>query len=334
MIDQVVAGKYSRVQFIGQGTFGRVFLAQNLQNGEHVALKVDTSANRALLQNENNILSLLKGLKGIPKLVDFGDEEEYSFMAIQLLGQSIEDRFIESQKKFLIEDFFEYMRQVLSIIENIHSRNIIHRDIKPRQILFGPLSKQDSLYLVDFGISMKYKDEEHIEYKEECGFAGTSNYCSLNTHKGIQQSRRDDLESYCYVIAYFYTGTLPWFKNAMNTQQIAEIKQKVTGKELFGAGTKDLIDVFKYIKQLKFEDDIDYNYIRDKFKRLENRFAGESRISQQYSLMPLSKPKKVKKKFTFIEDTEDVILNLDSTIVTKGPEINREILKGKFLHKN
>jgi hypothetical protein len=120
----------------------------------------------------------------------------------------------------------------------------------------------------------------------------------------------------------------------MNTQQIAEIKQKVTGKELFGAGTKDLIDVFKYIKQLKFEDDIDYNYIRDKFKRLENRFAGESRISQQYSLMPLSKPKKVKKKFTFIEDTEDVILNLDSTIVTKGPEINREILKGKFLHKN
>ena len=334
MIDEVVAGKYNRVQFIGQGNFGRVFLAQNINNGEHVALKVDTSVNRGLLHNEKNIFTFLKDLKGIPKLLDFGDEEEYSFMVMQLLGQSIEDRFIESQKKFHIEDFFEYIRQILSIIENIHSRNVIHRDIKPRQILFGPLSKQDTLYLVDFGISMKYKDEEHIEYKEDCGFAGTSNYCSLYTHKGIQQSRRDDLESYCYVVAYFYTGTLPWFNSAKNTQEISEIKQKLTGKELFGAGTKDLIDIFKYVKQLKFEDEIDYNYIRDKFKRLESRFTGESHILKQYSLMPLSKPKKVKKKFTFIEDTEDVILNLDSTIVTKGPEINREILKGKFTKKN
>lgn len=333
MIDQVVAGKYNRIQFIGQGNCGRVFLAQSTESGNYLALKVDTSENRALLHNEKNILAILKGVKGVPRLIDFGDLEEYSFLAMVLLGQSLEDRFIESQRKFPFEDFSVYSKQILGILEGIHGRDVIHRDLKPRQILFGPASKNDELFIVDFGISMKYKDGSHINYKEHCGFVGTSNYCSLYTHRGIQQSRRDDLESYCYLLAYFFTGTLPWFSNSVhNSEQIAGVKEKVTGKELFGRGAKDLIDIFKYVKQLKFEDEIDYEYIRNKLKRLESKFTGGH--LQQYSLMPLSKPKKVKKKFTFIEDTEDVILNLDSTIVTKGPEINREILKGKFTYSN
>lgn len=333
MIDQVIAEKYNRLHLIGQGTCGRVFLCQDRNSLEFNAIKIDTSSNRALIHNERIILEMLKGLQGIPRLIDFGDEDEYSYVVLQLLGQSLEDRFIELNRKFPFEDFLQYSQQILSILESIHNRNIIHRDLKPRQILFGPESNRNSLFIIDFGISIKYRESKHIPYQENCGFAGTSNYCSLYTHKGIQQSRRDDIETFCYLLAYFYTGTLPWIKTSESSNKIALMKEKTSGKELFGSAAKQLIDVFKYAKQLKFDDEIDYFYIREKIRKLSQSCTQDTRILKQYSLMPVSKPKKVKKKFTFIEDTEDIMLNLDSTIVTKGPEINRDLLRSNFLYK-
>ena len=76
MIDQVIAEKYNRMHLIGQGTCGRVFLCQDRNSLEFYAIKIDTSSNRALLHNERMVLEMLKGLQGIPRLADFGDEGE------------------------------------------------------------------------------------------------------------------------------------------------------------------------------------------------------------------------------------------------------------------
>jgi serine/threonine protein kinase len=324
---QKIGEKYNRIQLIGQGTCGRVYLCQDSTTGFHYAVKVDSSENRSMLQNERRILDKLKNLSGVPRLIDFGDEEDFSYIVIQLLGQSLEDKFIESGRKFPFEDFLNYARQMIMILEGIHERGVIHRDLKPRQVLIGPESNRSAVFIIDFGISMVFREGKHLEFSENCGFAGTSNYCSVYTHKGFQQSRRDDLETFCYVLAYFYTGTLPWIKANTSTANICMVKEKISGKELFGSAAKELIDVFKYVKQLKFQDDVDYFYVREKILDLGRKFQKDNRIVKQYSLMPVSKPKKVKKKFTFIEDTEDIMLNLDSTIVTKGPEINRDILR-------
>ena len=112
----------------------------------------------------------------------------------------------------------------------------------------------------------------------------------------------------------------------MTDLDILKIKETISGKDLFGSSAKELVDIFKYIKQLDFEDEPNYEYIRDKLSDLKKKFTSESRIFRKYTSMPVSKPKKIKKKFTFIEDTEDVILNFDTTIVSKGPELNRSIL--------
>ena len=67
--------------------------------------------------------------------------------------------------------------------------------------------------VIDFGLAKKFCEAMthlHIPYGENRSFVATARYTSINTHLGIEQARRDDLESLAYVLLYFLRGALPW----------------------------------------------------------------------------------------------------------------------------
>lgn len=98
---------------------------------------------------------------------------------------------------------------MIARVEYMHQQNFLHRDMKPDNFLIGINNKKNLVYIIDFGLSKRYRDTktgEHIPYRDGKSLTGTARYASVNTHIGVEQSRRDDLESIGYILLYFLKG--------------------------------------------------------------------------------------------------------------------------------
>ena len=139
--------------------------------------------------------------------------QHFHVMVMDLLGPSIEDLFQTCKRNFDLKTVLMIGQQMIRRIEKVHDERIIHRDIKPDNFLIGGTeSTRDNVYIIDFGLAKCYKNSEgeHIPYKDGKNLTGTARYASIATHKGIEQSRRDDLETIGHVLLYLVKGSLPW----------------------------------------------------------------------------------------------------------------------------
>ncbi|PAV58168.1 hypothetical protein WR25_11784 isoform A [Diploscapter pachys] len=206
-------------------------------------------------------------------------EGEYNVMVMELLGPSLEDLFNFCQRKFSLKTVLLLADQMLSRIEFIHMRDYIHRDIKPDNFLMGLGKRGNLVYIIDFGLAKKYRDSrttQHIPYRENKNLTGTARYASVNTHRGIEQSRRDDIESLGYVLMYFNRGTLPWqgLKAATKRQKYDKISEKKisTSVEELCSGYPDAFaNYLRYCRGLGFEEVPDYSHLRSLFRNLFHR---------------------------------------------------------------
>ncbi|GMH07826.1 hypothetical protein Nepgr_009666 [Nepenthes gracilis] len=275
MMDQVVGGKFKLGRKIGSGSFGELYLGFNIQSGEEVAVKLESvKTKHPQLHYESKIYMLLYGGTGIPHLKWFGVEGDYNAMVIDLLGPSLEDLFNYCNKKFSLKTVLMLADQLITRVEYIHSRGFIHRDIKPDNFLMGLGRKANQVYMIDYGLAKKYKDlqtQKHIAYRENKNLTGTARYASVNTHLGIEQSRRDDMESLGYVLMYFLRGSLPWQGLKAGTRKekydkISEKKMLTPIEVLCRSFPTEFTSYFHYCRSLRFEDKPDYSYLKHLFR--------------------------------------------------------------------
>lgn len=152
---------------------------------------------------------------------------------MDLLGPSLEDLFSFCGRKFGLKTTIMIADQMISRIEYMHSKNYIHRDIKPDNFLIGLGKRSNMVFVIDFGLAKKFRDpktHQHIPYKENKNLTGTARYASINAHLGVEQSRRDDLEAIGYVLIYFIKGKLPW--QGVNVQNKTEKYHKIMEKKM------------------------------------------------------------------------------------------------------
>ncbi|KAJ6725867.1 CASEIN KINASE-RELATED [Salix purpurea] len=296
-MDHVIGGKFKLGRKIGSGSFGELYLGINVQSGEEVAVKLESvKTKHPQLHYESKLYMLLQGGTGIPHLKWFGVEVDYNVMVIDLLGPSLEDLFNYCNRKLSLKTVLMLADQLINRVEYMHSRGFLHRDIKPDNFLMGLGRKANQVYIIDYGLAKKYRDlqtHKHIPYRYKAAIqeifclvffpskkgsaedaaVGTARYASVNTHLGVEQSRRDDLESLGYVLMYFLRGSLPWQGLKAGTKKqkydrISEKKMLTPTKVLCKNYPSEFTSYFHYCRSLRFEDKPDYSYLKRLFRDL------------------------------------------------------------------
>ena len=276
--DKLIFKKYKIVDLISDATFGQIYLVVNNKN-EKFAMKTEKKDSKyKLLEQEGYHLFSLKGF-GIPKIVSFGKLKNYVILIEEFLGQSLHDFLLYHKDHLTIKDKCLISIQLIERIKYLHSKTLIHRDIKPGNFLFG-INDPNVIYLTEFRFCSKYKSSKtgkHIIPGIRGTFTGSLKYSSANAQRGMQQSRRDDLESLGYTILFIFKGKLPWEMDNYEDLSLSEkeiylktykMKKFMPTDKLCKGCPNELIDYFKYVKALKFEEEPNYNFLKNLFINL------------------------------------------------------------------
>lgn len=210
----MIGRKYQSLEKIGQGAFGSVYRGQNAKTGEMVAIKQGTAD--SLLKHETTILNYLykSGCRNVPIVYWFGSYTDGTALVVPLYQHSLTDVFSEKNvepRAKNIDKIDDIMACLISGLGAIHRTGIIHRDIKPDNIMYNKSSGE--FVFIDFGFATSYKSDNgrHIEYKDgNAELIGSPKYASIHIHMGLEPTRRDDSISLGYVYLYMLFGELEW----------------------------------------------------------------------------------------------------------------------------
>ena len=255
---------------LGGGSFGQIYKGINLKTKEEVAIKIESkNIETPQLIHESKILKALNDNDGFPKVYLVTPLDDVLIMVMELLGENLQKLLMNSpHKKFTLKTTLMLAIQILSRIKTLHENNYIHRDIKPENFTIGLKKYKNTIYMIDYGLTRKFCDsrKNHIPYKEGKHLTGTALYASIYTHKGIEQSRRDDLESLGYMMIYFCKGELPWMNVKGKTKEIKYKKimeKKLEMKpDILCQGLPDEFNqYFKYVRELQFTEEPKYDFL-------------------------------------------------------------------------
>jgi serine/threonine protein kinase len=274
----MLANKYKLLEKLSQGSFGKVFKAENIRTGEIVAIKTEVkSKEQKSLKMEAKIYQYLANTEGIPQLKWFGATNNVNYLVTNLLEHSVTS-LVKKYGRLSVKTVLLLGTQMIERLEILHGHYLIHRDIKPDNFMINISDRTNKIFLIDFGFCKRYNYEgNHIEFKMNKILIGTPNYVSLNVHKGCEPSRRDDLESCFYVMIYMLFGK--FFSINVNGGEQDPLKILVLKKEQLTNIPRFLTIAINYVRTLRFEEEPDYKYII----RVFSEVLEEQREQESYS---------------------------------------------------
>lgn len=270
----VIENRFEVMNPIGQGSFGTVYHGKDTQNDKFVAIKILKQKGHQSYYRETNVLKHLNGLVGVPQIMWKGRIGNRDILIVDRLGCDLSMLFEYCGHQFSVQTTLKLGIEMMKLIQSVHSKGILHRDVKPHNFLIGYKQQKDKIFIIDFGLAKSYiSSTDKMHKKQASGLmpVGTARYASIWTHKGVSQSRRDDLESIGFVLIYFLQTKLPWQGLKINTKhekwkKICNVKVATQLDNLCRGIPMQFKKYLEYVRNLKFTQKPNYQHLIDLFQ--------------------------------------------------------------------
>ena len=349
---------------IGSGSFGQVLYGKHKITSLEVAVKVissDSSADN--IKKEIGYTRQLQNKQGFPTIYYTCVYDKKNIIVESLLGPSLDKLFKYCGRKFPLKTVCIIGKEMVKRLETMHEKGILHRDLKPNNLTWGNFNSSynditninltnsinniynkldiDTIFLIDFGLSCSFLEggnsSKHYKIKTNLSFVGTLRYASLNSHKGIRQSRRDDLESMIYILIYFLKGKLPWQdikakQKEERHKMISEIKSKVTIESLCENLPSEFAELLTYVKKLEFEEKPIYYKFYQFFDNLIKRLNNDTIEEKNFNY--IWEKKLVDDMIKYNTHNEESIKEEAEKLIFKGYPINLKNFTNYIINNN
>ena len=279
---------------IGAGGFGLIYTAKlvgSKLSSDTYVVKIEPQDNGPLF-NESHVLqriarpeiiddyiknkrkSKLVRPLGIPTLIGNGIHEyqggKYRFIVLPRFDVDLQKVFEDNNYYLEERTVYGVAVHLLDVLEYLDYHGYVHSDLKAANIMIcrGERSTDEpSLFLIDYGLASRYMSGDcHKAYKvlKKNAHNGTLEYTSIDAHTGADPSRRGDLQTLGFCLWEWLAGSLPWKPYMKNKENVKEEKIKCLN-DLSNVPTDILKKYFKYVGELEYDDQPDYDYLRSIF---------------------------------------------------------------------
>ncbi|WP_312458664.1 Stk1 family PASTA domain-containing Ser/Thr kinase [Proteiniclasticum sp.] len=209
MIGKILGNRYEITEKIAQGGMSVVYKALDLNLNRYDAVKVlkpEFSSNKDILdkfKQEANAVAFLSH-PNIVNIYNVGSEDQIHYIVMEYVKGKTLKEVIKAQGKLSVEETLNYSYQIARALESAHNSNIIHRDIKPQNIM---LTKDGLIKVTDFGIA---KHSDSVTITNSGKIIGSAHYFSPEQARGNMTDGRSDIYSLGIVMYEMVTGQVPF----------------------------------------------------------------------------------------------------------------------------
>jgi predicted Ser/Thr protein kinase len=219
-------GRFTLKSLLGKGGFGEVYLAYDPKLSRDVALKVlhqGLMADLSFINKARKEASLVQQIQhpNVVKIIELGEDDGRAYIEMEFIDGKPLSEFIKSSRRFNIAQVVSFIEQISSALDATHAQNIVHRDVKPANIL---IDKSGLVHLVDFGLANAAKSS--LGSSSTVAGIGTAMYMSPEQAMGRTGDRTTDVYSLGIVAFELLTGRLPFEAENLPGYISAHLNQK------------------------------------------------------------------------------------------------------------
>ncbi|MCD4837308.1 Stk1 family PASTA domain-containing Ser/Thr kinase [Neobacillus sedimentimangrovi] len=316
MIGKRLSGRYKIIDMIGGGGMANVYLAHDMILDRDVAVKMlrmdfanDEEFIRRFRREAQSATSLAH--PNIVNIYDVGEENDLYYIVMEYVDGQTLKQYIQQNSPLRVEKALEIMKELASAISHAHQNQIIHRDIKPQNIL---IDHNGNVKITDFGIAMALSATTITQTNS---VLGSVHYLSPEQARGGMATRKSDIYSLGIVMFELLTGRLPFSGESAVSIALKHLQSETPSVRRWNPNIPQSVEniVLKATAKDPFHR---YNSVEEMEEDLSTALDPE-RINEPKFVIPVDD--EATKAIPVITDDKP-LKNLDQTIVHSSEKIS------------